>query len=223
MKNHATINLIFIGNGNMIDALTLWPDICKRLQPEFNQLYKKKQLHGALIFVDTETSGFKDADIIELGAISVTPPATRDGDVELDFFCQLIFPYQGYRVSPWATNIHGITSTMLQRHGHPPFETFQNFIEWIDQKSPAYLVAHCASFDKGMLEKNLLKHGIDYALPKFLCTVKMAKALPIKSRKLAFVASYYNFDNQQAHRAIADAEVCAYIYTQMVLDGIKQR
>jgi NAD-dependent DNA ligase len=68
-----------------------------------------------------------------------------------------------------------------------------------------------------MLENDLAKHGISFMLPEFLCTRKMAKGLPIENKKLGTIANYFNYANQQAHRALADAEVCAYIFAQMSL------
>jgi DNA polymerase III epsilon subunit-like protein len=118
---------------------------------------------------------------------------------------------------PWVIEIHGITNEMLRKHGHPPRETLLQFLEWANSKSPKYFVAHCASFDRGMLEHDLRKHGIYFRLPEFLCTRKMAKGLPIENKKLGTIASYFNCANQQAHRALSDAEVCAYIFAQMSL------
>ena len=43
----------------------------------------------------------------------------------------------------------------------------------------------------------------------------MAKGLPVENRKLGTLAQYFGYDNQQAHRSITDAEVCAYIFAKM--------
>ena len=205
----------------LIDAHTLWPGICQRLKPCFNQYYAENPTRGTLIFIDTETSGFRDADIIELGAISVGPATSEAMDVELDYFCKLIYPGPMARISPWATKVHGITDKILVRHGQPPIDVFKSFLHWTGTKSPQYFVAHNARFDRGMLENDLRKHGIICILPKFLCTLTMAKALPLSSRKLGAVASHFDYSNQRAHRSLTDAEVCAYIFAQMSLMGIK--
>jgi DNA polymerase III epsilon subunit-like protein len=170
-----------------------------------------------LIFVDTETSGLRDADIIELGAISVSFNPSENMDAELDFFWELINPGEGVEISTWAVKIHGITRNMLRKYGCSPQDTFQRFAEWTKLKSPSHFVAHNATFDKHMLNNNLDKYGIDFKLPEFLCTMKMAKGLPIENRKLGTVAKYFNCVNQQAHRSITDAEVCAYIFARMLI------
>jgi DNA polymerase-3 subunit epsilon len=170
-----------------------------------------------LIFIDTETSGFRDADIIELGALSVSYDSSEDENVKLDYFWQLINPGEGAVISHWAVKIHGITRNMLRSYGHPPQETFQRFVEWSKLKSPDCFVAHNAEFDKQMLNNSLMKYGISYKLPKFLCTMRMARGLPIENRKLGTVAGYFSYINQQAHRSLTDAEVCAYIFARMSL------
>jgi DNA polymerase III epsilon subunit-like protein len=199
-----------------IDFPRLWEGIQRRLLPVFAKFYEKKPDYGPLIFFDTETTGLMDSDIIELGALSVNYDPV-DGGVKLDAFCKLINPGSGIIMPPWVIEIHGITNEMLRKYGHPPRGTLLQFLEWAQSKSPKYFVAHCASFDKGMLENDLLKHGIDFSLPEFLCTRKMAKGLPIENKKLGTIAKYFNYANQQAHRGLTDAEVCAYIFAQISL------
>jgi DNA polymerase III epsilon subunit-like protein len=208
----------------------LWLGICQRLAPVFIEMYQKLPDQGPLIFVDTETTGWKDSDIIELGAISVAPFETDSinvtdpqallalgVDVRMEHFWELIDPGDDVQISPFAVGIHGITREMLKRHGRPAAETLGHFREWVHHLSPKHLVAHNAAFDKGMLQGDFAKHGIAYDLPDFLCTVKMAKVLPVINRKLGTLAEYFGCANQQAHRSITDAEVCAFAYARMAL------
>jgi DNA polymerase-3 subunit epsilon len=199
----------------------LWLGICQRLAPVFTELFQKRPGIGPLAFIDTETGCMEDGDIIELGAISVGPSPTDPMDVRMECFWELICPGES-GVSPFSTKIHGITPEMLKRRGRPPKEAFQGFVEWVEWVSPRHLVAHSAKFDKGMLEVALSKHGVDYCLPEFLCTVAMAKGLPVENRKLGTLARYFGYENQQAHRSITDAEVCAYIFAKMSLMGVAQ-
>jgi DNA polymerase-3 subunit epsilon len=118
--------------------------------------------------------------------------------------------------------IHGITPEMLKRHGRPAGEALRRFAEWLEWVSPKRLVAHNAAFDKGMLEAALSRHGVALRLPGFLCTVRMARDLPVPDRKLATLARHFGCDNRQAHRSITDAEVCAYIFARMALMGLGQ-
>jgi len=199
-----------------LDAAAAWPSICHRLLPIFSCFYQRFPDYGPLIFLDTETTGLKDGDVIELGAISVDYYPNL-GRAEMDAFCQLIYPGPGTIMPYWAIEIHGITNETLRKHGRPPREVFANFAHWAREKSPSYFVAHSAPFDKGMLEWDLSKHGVEYDFPEFLCTVKMAKGLPTNNRKLGTLAAYYDFPNRQAHRGLADSEVCAYIFAKMML------
>ena len=198
------------------DAATSWPSISQRLLPIFSLFYQKFPDYGPLVFLDTETTGLKDGDVIELAAISVDYYPNL-GRAEMDAFCQLIYPGPGTIMPPWVIEIHGITNEMLRKHGCHPRDVFASFVHWAREKSPKYFVAHCAPFDKGMLEWDFSKHGIEYDFPEFLCTVKMAKGLPTENRKLGTLAAHYDFPNRQAHRGLADSEVCAYIFAKMML------
>jgi DNA polymerase-3 subunit epsilon len=196
----------------------LWFGICQRLVPVFAKLFQKRPGIGPLVFMDTETGGLEGGDIVELGAISVGTGPAGSSDVRMDYFWELIDP-GGARVSPFAARIHGITPDMLKRHGRPPRDVLLEFAEWVGWASPKNLVAHNARFDKGMLEAAFSKHGVAYRLPEFLCTVRMAKGLPVENRQLGTLAKHFGYDNQQAHRSITDTEVCAYIFARMALDA----
>jgi DNA polymerase III epsilon subunit-like protein len=198
------------------DAAASWPSICHRLLPIFHSFYQKFPNYGPLVFLDTETTGMKNGDIIELAAISVDYCANLER-AEMDAFCQLIYPGPGTTMPPWVIEIHGITNEMLRKNGRPPMGVLASFVDWASEKSARHFVAHCASFDKGMLEWDFSKHGIAYDMPDFLCTVKMAKGLPTENRKLGTLAAFYSFPNRQAHRGLADSEVCAYIFAKMML------
>jgi len=196
--------------------------IHQRLSSVFVQLYHENPSAGALIFVDTETSGFtRDVDIIELGAISVE--LTSAMAIKIDLFSELVYPRKGVYIHPGAVAIHGITEYTLRKYGKPSRETLTRFIEWVKSKSPTYLVAHNARFDEGMLYMSFLKYKINYDLPEFLCTMKMArilkkeKRLPIENAKLVTVANYFNCPQMPEHRSVADAEACAYIFARMAL------
>jgi DNA polymerase III epsilon subunit-like protein len=193
----------------------MMPSMHRRLAPVFEQFYLKNPDFGTLVFVDTETTGLKDSDIVELGALAIG--LRSDGNsINIEAFSQLINPGQGVVMPPWVVAIHGITNEMLRKYGHSPRQVFQRFAEWADYVSPKYFVAHSASFDKAMLASNLMKHGVDFQLPDFLCTVKLAKGLPVENRKLGTLARHFGFVNQQAHRSITDAEACAYIFASIM-------
>ena len=202
----------------MCHNLRIW----QRSSPVFVEFYKKNPFYGSLIFVDTETTGVtQDADIIELGAISIAP--TDDASVEFNIFSELIYPRKGVYISLSAFKKHGITERELKKYGKPPKKTLDMFIKWIKSKSPDYLVAHNAGFDENMLYNDMMKHGINYNLPEFLCTVKMARKLKkagiitTPNAKLATLADYFDCPIKPKHRSISDAEACAYIFAKMML------
>jgi len=196
--------------------------IWQRLSPVFIQFYQENPSGDSLIFIDTETTGIaQDADIIELGAISVEP--TNSASVKFSVFSELIYPRKGTYISLDAFKKHGITENELKRYGKPPKEALELFVQWIQSKSPDYLVAHNAEFDENMLYGNFIKHGIYHDFPEFLCTLKMARKLKksgnltIKNAKLATIADYLDCPIQPKHRSISDAEACAYIFAKMIL------
>ena len=198
--------------------------IWQRLSPVFVQFYQQNPSCGPLIFVDTETTGVaQDADIIELGAISVEP--INNNSVKFSVFSELIYPRKNVYISLDAFKKHGITERELKKYGNQPKETLELFIKWIQSKSPDHLVAHNAEFDENMLYSNFTKHGINYNLPEFLCTLKMARklkkagSLKTENAKLSTVANYLDCPIQPKHRSLSDAEACAYIFAKMMLIG----
>jgi DNA polymerase III epsilon subunit-like protein len=196
--------------------------IWQRLSPAFIQVYQEHSSLGTLIFLDTETSGiYRSSDVIEIGAICVEP--TSNLSININIFSELILPHENVYISPRVIEIHGITKHELKKYGRPPVETLLRFSEWIKIKSPQYLVAHNAVFDEGMLRQDFLKHKVNYDLPKFKCTVKMARELKkaglltAKNAKLVTLSEYFECPQKPTHRSLADAEACAYVFAKMML------
>ena len=189
----------------------------ERLKTIFEKLYMANPYIGNACFIDLETTGLRsDARIIEIGAIKTI----FDGiDLKFDTFEILINP--DMYIDQIITDITGITNDELKT---APLEdeAYPKFINWFNEKIPDFCVAHNAAFDRTKLKANLQRKGyLDLAnsLPNFECTMRMSKQLLQNTTddKLKTLSEYYGFINQQAHRALADTETCAYIFAKMRL------
>ena len=187
----------------------------QKLAEAIEKTYYKFPHLGNIVFIDVETTGReREAKLIEIGAIS----ARFDGfDVKIDTFETLINPKQ--RILPIITEITKITNEMLVE---APTEeiAYKNFEIWMREMKPSRMVAHNAPFDRSKLVYNLSRMGIDLAImPEFDCTLKMArKTVPeLKAHNLKALSEHFGFQNQAAHRALADTEACAYDFCQMRL------
>ena len=166
------------------------------------------------MFIDVETTGLDgQARLIEIGAIDIS----FDGmEVNFDTFETLINP--GVLVSDKITEITGITNAELSS---APMEkvAYDTFTDWVKTASPGKCVAHNSSFDENKLKYNLQRLDYDLVLPPFECTMRMSKKYLTKPKndKLKTLSEHYNFSNMQAHRALSDTEVCAFIYAKILL------
>lgn len=184
-----------------------------RLKPIFEKLYSQSPYIGNNIYIDVETTGLqKDARIIEIGAIAII----FDGlDLSFEIFETLINP--GFDIVDKITEITGITNEEL--HKAPGDEQYDEFVKWVKRINPKSLIAHNAKFDKSKLEYNLYRTHQDIILPPFQCTMEMSRKNLTKpaNDKLSTLAEYFQFVNKNAHRALSDTEVCAFIHAKMLL------
>jgi len=185
----------------------------ERLKPIYEKFYKQFPFTGNIVILDTETTGFtKDARVIEIGAIAIC----YDGfDITFDTFETLINP--GFNLDAKIVEITGITDSELENA--PSDEKYSHFITWLNQIKPNRIIAHNASFDKRMLEYNLHRTDNQYTFPEWVCTVQLSKRhlKNVKNDKLATLAEYFQFVNQQQHRALSDAETAAYVFCKIML------
>jgi len=123
----------------------------------------------------------------------------------------------------------------------PPRRTFVfsylHGIEWADVRSkpdfagvwPAlaehivdadYVLAHNASFDRGVLEACCAAHDIPAPETPFVCTVKLARALwDIRPTKLPDVCRRLKIELRRHHDAALDALACARIGMAALTQG----
>ncbi len=182
------------------------------LKQIFLQFYEQNPFYGNIVFADVETTGFSDTDrIIEFGLIAI---CYNGIDVEILTYETLINP--GVLISNKITEVTGITNDDLEFA--PGDERYSEVIEWLNSIKPIKIVAHNAKFDERKIKTNLARLGFNELLPPFECTMEMAKKkIDLKSYKLSSVGDHFNYTNRQAHRALADTEVCAYVWAKMQL------
>ncbi len=170
--------------------------------------------HETIIILDFETTGMypdRGDRAIEVGAVKLV-----DNKIE-ERFQSLINP--GFLVTKEIESITGITNLMLQ--DAPPAEkVMEDFARFISSHP---LVAHNASFDMKFLESEL--NLIDKKRPlNFGCTLQLARRIypDVINYKLETLVKYKQIpQNGQFHRALADAEVTAKLWTHLV-DDLKQ-
>jgi len=169
------------------------------------------QSANTVIVLDFETTGLSPNmgdRAIEIGAVKL-----EEGQV-IDRFQELMNP--GFRVSGFIESYTGITNKMLQ-DAPPCNEVMDRFAGFIAGYN---LVAHNASFDKRFLdgELNAIQRTYDGS---FACSMLIARRLyqSAPNHKLGSLVKYKNIPNDGVfHRALADSEMTASLWLQMLKD-----
>jgi DNA polymerase-3 subunit epsilon len=167
-----------------------------------------------VIVLDFETTGLSpdEARIIEVGAVRV-----RDGRIT-ERFSQLMDP--GIGLPYFITSLTGITEEMLE--GQPTPEQVMPRLKAFVEDLP--IVAHNASFDRRFFFSEMERARIRAVNP-FICTVMLARRILQSSpcNKLGSLARMLGIDyGQNAHRALADAEVTAHVW-KYIYDQVADR
>jgi len=164
-----------------------------------------------VVVLDFETTGLspdRGDRVIEIGAVRLEGGRIRDR-----FQC-LMNP--GLRISPFIEHYTGISNAMLRTA--PPCEeamaACRDFIGDFD------MVAHNASFDQRFLDAELQRIG----RPRrgaFACSMLAARRLypGAPNHKLGTLVEYRQLPhNGTFHRALADAEMTAHLWLDMLDD-----
>lgn len=168
-------------------------------------------INEPVVVIDFETSGMspeQGARAIEVGAVLI-----RDGRIA-DRFQYLINP--GFLISREIEAVTGINNRMLA--DAPRAETVMNDLAGFIGNHP--LVAHNASFDQKFLDAELAAIGKHRPL-NFGCTLKIARRIypDLPNYKLETLVRLKKLArNGQFHRALADAEMTAALWLQMLTD-----
>ena len=159
------------------------------------------------VLVDIETTGLSpiNDEIIEIGAIKV-----KENKI-VDEYNELIKINR--RLSPFITNLTGITDAML-KNGKLPNVVFKEFVDFIEDD---VIIGHNVNFDYGFLCDKCKKY-INYNLEnERIDTMYLAKKLVPNSinYKLGTLAKYFNVSYQGAHRGLKDVEITYEVYNHL--------
>ncbi len=172
------------------------------------------------VVIDFETTGLSlhyGDRIIEVGAVVV-----QDNRI-VDRFQSLMNP--GMRISAFIEDYTGITNQMLSTA--PPINEVIKKLANFLQKHP--LVAHNASFDSKFLDAEL-ERVQKKRQGEFACSMLAARRIyqDAPNHKLETLVRYKKLKTDGIyHRALADAEMTAHLWTRMIADlksefGLKQ-
>lgn len=164
-----------------------------------------------VIVLDFETTGMSPDygdRAIEVGAVKL-----EQGEI-VDRFQRLMNP--GMRVSGFIEDFTGITNAMLKKE--PPCEeVMDEFAGFIGNSN---LVAHNASFDRRFLDAECCRISRKYT-GEFACSMLAARRVypGAPNHKLGTLVAYNHLPNDGTfHRALADAEMTAYLWLGMLGD-----
>ena len=184
-------------------------DILEQENKKNEQIKSKKALNFVddYVLVDIETTGLSpiNDEIIEIGAIKV-----KENKI-VDEYNELIKINR--RLSPFITNLTGITDAML-KNGKLPNVVFKEFVDFIEDD---VIIGHNVNFDYGFLCDKCKKY-INYNLEnERIDTMYLAKKLVPNSinYKLGTLAKYFNVSYQGAHRGLKDVEITYEVYNHL--------
>lgn len=160
------------------------------------------EIKNKLIFLDTETTG---------------------NDVKEDYLCQVAYKHKDkivvknfkplIPISIKAMSVTHITNKMVENE--EPFKESSFAQELQNLLNENILVAHNASFDIAMLEKE------DIKIPNYICTLKLSRYLDDKAEipehNLQFLRYYYGLEvDGVAHSADGDVLVLEALFGQIL-------
>lgn len=158
------------------------------------------------IVLDIETPNKKNDAISQLGLVLI-----QYGKVIADY-STLINPE--CKFDPINTNITGINANMVKNA-----PTLNQYWNKINKLFETYVVvAHNANFDITVLDKALIRYGIDIPDIKYVCTLnEMKNKHPeLPSHKLSSICDYYHIDVDQYHNARNDCLACSEILQHLL-------
>lgn len=156
-----------------------------------------------VVIFDTETTGAgRGARLVEIAGLHA-----RHGKV-LRSFQTLVDPET--HIPAFVTAIHGITDAMVR--GAPRVgSALRDFFEFVGDLP---LVAHNASFDRGILRGELERAGLSTPTNEVFCTLKLSRKLlrEMPNHKLATLAHVLRLPTPPVHRAEADCHAALGVF-----------
>jgi len=184
--------------------------LVKNEDPEREGRLVRESGRDGIVVLDFETSGMSPDQgdrAIEISAVLI------QGAEIIDHFQSLINP--GVRINDFIEDYTGITNQMLRGAPKAP-DVMTEFSAFI---SDYPLVAHNAAFDRSFLDAELnrihKKRRQDFG-----CSLLVARRLypDAPNHKLETLIRYKGLPAGTFHRALADAEMTARLWLQMVSD-----
>ncbi|TDI73544.1 MAG: DEDD exonuclease domain-containing protein [Bacteroidetes bacterium] len=165
-------------------------------------------LDRPLVVTDTETTGLNSRSnrIIEIAATRLV-----DGEESISF-SQLVDP--GEQISYRITRLTGITNAMV--YGCPTAaEVIPAYGEFL---ADSVLVAHNLSFDRGFINAERDRIGMQPIDNQGLCTVRLARRLlpGLRSKSLANLARFFRIPDHGRHRALRDVEITVEVLHRLI-------
>lgn len=159
-----------------------------------------------LLFLDCETTGLTPQDRLCQVAYSTTDDPTMELDIPVIHASYFLPPIP---VCLDAMMVNHITNKFLA--DKEVFQSSMMFAKLAQLLTTHTLVAHNASFDIDMLEREGLK------VPSYICTKKVAKHLDIADKNnLQYLRYALDLDvNAVAHSAEGDVQVLIALYKKL--------
>lgn len=191
------------------------PDFWKAYVDSFDKKGKKPIQATRFVAFDTETTGFnkKEDRILSLGAVEIINKTIKTNNTLEIYIKQAIF-------KPETVKIHGILKDgdldKVQE-----IEAIKSFLAYIKND---VLIAHHASFDYGMVNEMLLRHGLGKLKNEFIDTgVLFSKSKHIiyhenlkKHYSLDDLCKELNVSMADRHTSIGDALITALVFLKII-------
>ena len=171
-----------------------------------------------IVVFDTETTGieFGQDEIIELGAVAVSPAGEEDS---MDLLIRLS---PGRTLPPFITQLTGITPEQLEREGVEKVAACETFCRLLGGGERTLLAAYNAQFDLNFLYHFLRPFGQVEALraPRFLDVLTVYRDRRDYPHKLSNAIAAYGLEEQavNSHRAVDDARAAAALLAAMAAE-----
>ena len=196
-------------NGSLQECLGVAAEYLQTRQEDLKRvpgIFEENAVFG----IDTETTGLKDPHPIEFAAF-------RIGSEES--FQELMKPCK--EIEEGATRTHGICALDLDQctTEATALQNLANFLKASAGDKSIVLVAHNARFDKNVITSALERSkacGIDWPEVTWFCTRDLARTkLRIPKYTLEACCESVNIPYKGAHRALADAKMCANLFEKL--------
>jgi len=179
-------------------------------------------MNGNLLFLDTETTGFKKSGLIVEGQARVVQLGmilTDKFGKSIMEFCTMIRHDKQWSIGDGAQAIHGKTDDDCQKHGISFDQAFYIYQHMADRADKT--IAHNAAFDKSMMEVEAAYVSHLYASPNetrrdnWYCTMNANAGLSGGKSLANCYKHYTGKEIKDAHDAMADTRACMAVYFAM--------